>query len=407
MNSKTILVGDIGGTNSRLFLFKVNLNEISAHGLKTGQVAPGTLLYKEEYENKGYSRFEDIVLKFLDTAKEVAAAEIPVAACLAAAGPVSKNSVSFTNRGWTISGSKLKKVFGINTVKIVNDFVGAGYGLLTLNHAEDCYTLQSAPPQTDAPIACIGAGTGLGQCFLTPNDVDGSYKCFSSEGGHAEYAPRTPIETEMLAYLKQKFNHAHRVSVERIVSGTGLANIYEFLSIKYKGDIDPVVHKQILDNPETAGKIIANNPQCKLCQQTMEIFVTAYGSEAGVAALKWMPKGGLYLAGGLTPKNLELLKGRDGPFMRALRDKGRVSGFLADIPIYAVLKEDLGVRGAHWVAVQDMIKLAETFESHKPLTNLTLRSTENAVRGSYSFVGWGVAAVLATVVVGLLLDRKK
>lgn len=147
-----------------------------------------------------------------------------MSACLAFAGPVKDNKAELTNRkGWEIVGSELQSEFGIKAVKIANDFLAVGYGLLTLDEETECIALQRAPKQTNAPIACIGAGTGLGECFLCP--ANGSYECFPSEGGHAEFAPRNDEEIGLLKYLSKKFAQHHRISIERVVSGPGLANV--------------------------------------------------------------------------------------------------------------------------------------------------------------------------------------
>jgi glucokinase len=151
-------------------------------------------------------------------------------------------------------------------VLIVNDFLAVGYGLLTLNEATECVCLHDAPKIKSAPIACVGAGTGLGECFLTPDASTGAYRCFPSEGGHAEFAPRNEVsifavrivifiknhlvavaqlEIELLTFLKHKFEQKHRVSVERVVSGIGLANVYEFLASKYPAKVDLVTHHQV------------------------------------------------------------------------------------------------------------------------------------------------------------------
>lgn len=149
----------------------------------------------------------------------------PDCACFAVAGPVSNNCVRFTNlESWSIDGDELQASLGIKRVRLVNDFLAVGYGLLTLDEAKECYVLQHAQKQVNAPIACIGAGTGLGECFLTP-DIDGTYTCFPSEGGHAEFAPKDEIEMELLHHLKERFIQRHRISVERVVSGSGLANV--------------------------------------------------------------------------------------------------------------------------------------------------------------------------------------
>lgn len=199
----------------------------------------------------------------------------------------------------------------------------------------------------------------MGQCFLTPNETDGSYQCFPSEGGHAEFAPRNDIEVALLNFLKTKFKQRNRVSVERVVSGTGLVNIYEFLSRQYPELVDAELNAKIDGAGDLKGMFIATNQSNPVCKMTMEIFITAYGAEAGVAALKWLPYGGLYLTGGLTPKNIDLIKDPNGPFLTALQDKGRVSGMICSIPIFAVMVENLGERGAHYMSfklLQELVK---------------------------------------------------
>jgi glucokinase len=251
---------------------------------------PGKLLFGEKYQNENFESFVHCVRTFF---KSAAINKPPLAACLAVAGPVKDNAVRFTNRlSWSIQGDLLGSELGIKSIRLINDFLAVGYGLLTLDEDNECITLQSAPKQSAAPIACIGAGTGLGECFLTPT-ADGEYNCFPSEGGHSEYAPRNDLETAMLCYLKDKFAQRHRVSVERVVSGTGLANVYEFLATYKPDQINPHVHSLIEAAGDMKGGVIATNQDnCRLCKLTMEIFTTAYGAEAGVAALKWLPFGG-------------------------------------------------------------------------------------------------------------------
>ena len=147
---------------------------------------------------------------------------------------------------------------GIQRVRLVNDFVANGYGLLTLDHEKECVCLQRAPHVAGAPIACIGAGTGLGECFSTATEVGKEYDTYASEGGHAEFAPRNDLETELLTFLKKKFAQRNRVSVERVVSGTGLANVYEFLSTKYKSKVIKAVHDEFLAAAGLKKKTVLN-----------------------------------------------------------------------------------------------------------------------------------------------------
>jgi len=178
-------------------------------------------------------------------------------ASLAVAGPVDNNRVVFTNNNWTIDGTAIAREFGIGEVMLMNDFVANGYGLLTLDlspGSKDVKLLQDAPKVPGAPMACVGAGTGLGEVFLTNpgTDVEG-YTAYPTEGGHAEFAPRTPLEFELLAYLMAKFQAKHRVSIERVVSGRGLANVFEFLC-QHK-DFRDQADKAVVSKFELAGDL--------------------------------------------------------------------------------------------------------------------------------------------------------
>jgi glucokinase len=194
-------------------------------------------------------------------------------------------------------------------------------------------------------------------------------QCFPSEGGHVEYAARNDLEVALFHYLNHKFETKHRISVERVVSGTGLANVYEFLAQHYPNRVDATLHASFLqadpdDKPkviseraheelnetttETHGKEKKEEPS--LCRLAMNIMMSAYGCEVGSSAIKWIPTGGLFVTGGLTPKNMQFIAGEHTEFMQSYLHKGRVSTILQRIPLYAVLVEDLGIRGAHKVA---------------------------------------------------------
>lgn len=389
-----VLVGDCGGTNNRMQVYRVPHEELRRMETR-GHKAPGELVHSKEFANMDYitqgKGWTDMYGDFMDevTAKLGVAKVDITTCCLAVAGAVMNNSVTFTNikPSWTLDGEVLQQELGIDKVQLVNDFVANGYGILTLDESQECHIIQHAPKIPGAPIACIGPGTGLGECFLTAGSFNSSdepeYVAFPSEGGHAEFAPRNDLEFEMLNYLKDKFKQKNRVSVERVISGRGLANIYEFLcqhpTWGQKGEKN--VKAEFLKAGDLQGKVVAVNvDRCELCEKAMHIFVEAFGSEAGVCALKWLPYGGLYLAGGLTPKNIHhidyvhvdevsqrvsirdavtrSLKVKEaGTFMKAFRDKGRLSPILEHIPIYAVMDQSLGQRGAHYVAAKLLRKV--------------------------------------------------
>jgi len=292
---ETILAGDIGGTNTRFTIYQVNRDDPEVKkGLSPGALAPGSKLFEMKYLNHEYPSFVDVLQKFLLEAK---VKKPPVTACFAVAGPVSDNKVTFTNRAsWSIDGALIETELGIQKVRLINDFLAVGYGLLTLDEEVECICLQvSQIPHClgvllysaltlscisqrgkrnlSSPIACIGAGTGLGECFLAP-DNDGTYLCFPSEGGHADFAPRGPVEEGLLQYLKEKFKQAYRVSVERVVSGTGLVNIYEYLAATRPAEVDAEIQKKVDEDGELAGATIATNTQNAICRDAMQLFAS-------------------------------------------------------------------------------------------------------------------------------------
>ncbi len=153
---------------------------------------------------------------------------------------------------------------------------------------------------------------------------------------------------ELLEYLKKKFDCDNRISVERVVSGRGLANVYEFLAQYFPDRVDSAVHKQFLNAKDQQGRVIGENSGKKgsLAALATEIMISAYGSEVGNACLKFVPTGGMFVTGGLTPKNIGMIQGMDSLFMKAYLDKGRMNHLLETIPLFAVMTEDVGLRGA-------------------------------------------------------------
>lgn len=342
--------GDCGGTNTRLSLWATTTHQAQAALLSGQNMQMGQPLFAQKYQNEHYSSFVQVLQLFL---KEAQAPKVPTVCVLACAGPILNNTVTFTNveTGWMISGDALATELGIPTVRLINDFAAMGYGLLTLQKHE-VHELHGATRDPHGPIATIGAGTGLGECFLTPNANSTTYQCFACEGGHADFAPADDLEVELLNFLKTKFNEKSRVSVERVISGIGLSNIYEFLAQKFPKKVDSAVHQEWKEAGAMQGAVISRHAtKNALCGQAMDIFVAAYGREAGNAALKYFPRGGFYITGGLAPKNIEHLT-RNNAFINAYFDKGRVSAALKDIPLYVVTSEDIGERGAYLFAIQ-------------------------------------------------------
>lgn len=335
-----LLAGDIGGTKTFLRLVE------SIDGVRQS-------VYEALYSSRDFPDLVPIVQRFLAAAgHQLGKILLPEKACFAIAGPVVNDTSLLTNLGWFLDARRLEKELEIAKISLINDFAAVGYGILGLE-AEDLYTLQDVTPQIDAPIAVIGAGTGLGQGFLIQQA--GGYQVFASEGGHADFAPRTGLEFQLLQYLREKYDIG-RISVERVVSGQGVVALYQFLRDKgiapESTEIGQVMRtwehetgqkEKSVDPAATIAKAALEKSD-RLCEQTLQMFVDAYGAEAGNLALKLLPYGGLYVAGGIAAKILPLIK--EGQFLRAFGQKGRVSPLLERVPVQVVLNPQVGLIGA-------------------------------------------------------------
>ena len=224
---KWALAADVGGTNTRLMLYAVD----PAAPIVERRTAPGALVCEQKFRNIEFGSLLEIIELFLSELEDGSAASpshpVPAAACLAVAGVVFANSARLTNLDWVVTGSEIAGQLGIGRVEVINDFVAQGFGVLTLGD-DEVETLHAAPPVPDAPIVVLGAGTGLGEAYLTMGP-QGQYVCYPSEGGHKEWAPRGAgsdmTQIELLRHLKIKFAGWNRISVERVVSGLGICNI--------------------------------------------------------------------------------------------------------------------------------------------------------------------------------------
>ncbi len=333
-----VLAGDIGGTKTILRLLKV---ENQGRDRKT--------LHEVKYTSREFIDIVPMVKGFLASVNN----SPPSSACLAIAGPVINQTSKLTNLNWYLDKQRLQTELNIPTVSLINDFAAVSYGILGLNDTE-IHTLQTGEKQPQTPIAVLGAGTGLGEAFLIPQGD--SYQVFATEGGHADFAPRSELEFQLAEDIKRR-NQIDRVSVERVVSGQGIVSIYQFLRDRESNLEDPTIAKdiriweeEIANNREKTidpAAIIARSAlsgQDSLCLQTMEIFIEAYGVEAGNLALKLLPYSGVYLAGGIATKILPLLQ--DDRFLQAFREKGRMKKILQDIPVHIVLNPQVGLLGS-------------------------------------------------------------
>ncbi len=337
-----ILAGDIGGTKTLLRLAHKHSDKLEA-------------LYEQRFASASYASFTDVLREFLETAK-IHLGDLPnlSGACLGIAGPVRDRRSQLTNLGWSFDSDRLAEEFNIAHVSLINDFVAVGYGVLGLQ-PNDLYTLQKGNVKERSPIGVIGAGTGLGEAYLGWNGD--RYEVYATEGGHTDFAPRNELEIELLQYLQKRHD---RVSVERVVSGMGIVAIYQFLRDRQfapesaevaekvrlweSGDLNADVAAAIANAALNNYGINSETNVDHLATQTMQMFVEAYAVEVGNLALKLIPNGGLYIAGGIAPKILPLFQ--DGKFLQILKNKGRVNSVLEDIPIHIVLNPEVGLIGA-------------------------------------------------------------
>jgi len=314
------LAGDVGGTKVHLALFDFINGKLECSRDKI-------------FPAKSYSGLEEIVTEFLGAFKVTAA-------CFGVPGPVRNGRLRLTNLPWTLDSNELSVSLGIKHVFLINDLEANGYGVSELT-AEQIYTLSEGDVSQIGNRALIAAGTGLGEALLIWSD--GSHSPYPSEGGHADFAPRNEDEIDLLRFLKQKYNG--RISTERVVSGIGLTNIYEFLR-EVRGLDEPnwLAERIAAEDPNAVITELALGAKSEICEKALDMFVSAYGAEAGNFALKLLSVGGVYIGGGIAPRILEKLK--DGTFMKAFTDKGRLSQLLINMPVRIILESRAALLGA-------------------------------------------------------------
>jgi glucokinase len=315
-----ILAGDVGGTKVHLALY---------------DFIDGKLKYTrdKQFPAKDYTGLEAIVKEFLG-AEEVSAA------CFGVPGPVRDGRLRLTNLPWTLDSRELQTSLGIGHVFLINDLEANGYGVAELSGSQ-IFTLSEGDAGQAGNRALIAAGTGLGEGLLIWNGR--THTPYPSEGGHGDFAPRNEDEIDLLRFLKQKYNG--RISYERVVSGMGLTNIYEFLHEVRGMEVSASLAARIAkEDPNAVITELALAKQSEICEKALDMFVAVYGAEAGNLALKLLSVGGFYIGGGIAPRILEKLK--DGTFIKAFTDKGRLSQLLINMPVRVILDSRAALLGA-------------------------------------------------------------
>jgi glucokinase len=321
-----ILAGDIGGTHARLAFFQANNGHLK-------------LVSETAFPSREYPGLEAIVSTFID--KEGLGVD---AACFGIAGPVRNGRVEVSNLPWIVESSRLARELRVNSTYLINDLEASAWGIGALGR-EDVATLNEGAAGAQGNQAVIAAGTGLGQAGMF---WDGrQHHVFACEGGHADFGPRNEVEIDLLKYLLAKFD---RVSYERVLSGPGLVNIYDFLRDTGRAK-EPkwLAEKLATGDPAATISKAALGGESPLCEQALDMFVSIYGAEAGNLALKVLATGGVFLSGGIAPKILPKLK--DKKFQEAFLDKGRMRPLLEAIPVRVIVNENAGLLGAARCAV--------------------------------------------------------
>lgn len=322
-----VLSGDIGGTKTRLAVIEVNGAQLNT-------------LREVSYPSQNYLTFDELVADFLH------GSDTPSRAGFGIAGPVQGRVVQTTNLPWRIDADALQRQFGFARCVLLNDLEATACGLPALG-AADLFTLHEGIANAIGNAAVIAAGTGLGEAGLF---WDGhAHQPFATEGGHTSFTASDDREFALLKYLQQRYEH---VSWERVVSGMGIVALYEFMCHYHHATVPAWLNVEMEQGDVAAA--IANagmSERDELCVETLDWFLQLYGAETSNMALKMMSRGGVYLGGGIAPKILSRLK--NGIFLKAFFNKGRMRPLLEAMPVKVILNDKAALYGAALFAARD------------------------------------------------------
>lgn len=321
-----ILAGDIGGTKTTLALLSKS---------EDGSIV---LQHEQTFSSSDFLEFDDVLAKFLPAETQLDSA------CFGVAGPVIGQRCEPTNLPWLLDAEALKKTLRTYRVRLLNDLEAMSLGMLCLDE-KDWVELNPNAKAQAGNMAVIAAGTGLGEAILY---WDGErHHPIATEGGHCDFAAQTVQQDQLSNFLRKKYNG--HVSFERLVSGMGFGNIYDFLVENGFAPLCPAVpdsaYPSVYGSDRNA--IISRlgiNGEDPLCTETIRLFVELYGAEAGNLALKSFATGGVFIGGGIGPKIRSALE--SGKFIEAFKAKGRFSGFLDTVSVKLSLNPRVPLMGA-------------------------------------------------------------
>jgi len=323
----TILAGDIGGTKTLLQL---------------ADLAVGSsydIIFEKRYVSAEWNHLTPMVQDFL----QAAAGETSVqasAACFGIAGPVNGRNARTTNLPWQLNADDMERDLNIDKIRFINDFQAVGYGIEALSE-DDIVVLNQGNEVTHGTRVILGAGTGLGQCLLAWQGEH--YEVIASEGGHVDFSPTDAEQVALLQHTQKKFS---RCTWERVVSGKGINNIHNYMLEAYPGEETSELNQaRSTGDPTAAISIAAANGSDPLAMRSMDLFCKLYGAQAGNLGLAGLAVGGVYVAGGVAPRIIDMLK--NGLFMEAFMDKEeRMQSLLSNMPVRVVVNAKVGLMGS-------------------------------------------------------------
>jgi len=322
-----ILAGDVGGTKVHLAIYNFVGGRLD-------------LVREKKFPSSEYGSLDEVVRAFLGEGGQTK--EEIVAACFGCPGPVRDGRLKLTNLPWTLDERELEKSVGIEHIFLINDLEANGYGIPELA-PDKVFALLKGDPKAVGHRGLVSAGTGLGEALLIWDAKTQKHRPIPSEGGHCDFAARNDREIALLEYLRRTLNG--RVSFERVVSGLGIKNVYAFLRDDQKMEEPAWLRDRIQsEDPNAVIGQCGEDGSSEICAETLRMFASAFGAEAGNVGLKVLAAGGIYLGGGIAPKILKTLQG--GEFAQAFLDKGRLSPLLEAMPVRVILDDTCALLGA-------------------------------------------------------------
>jgi glucokinase len=341
-----VLAGDVGGTKTALAMIEIGARSHS-------------FVRVRRYRSREWAGLDVILEHFLERERV-----LPSAATFGVAGPVRDGRARVTRLPWSVDERTLAARLRPAPVAIVNDLVAAALGLPRLPRSR-LATLLPGKAEPRGPIGLIAAGTGLGQAALVPTPA--GPVVVPSEGGHADFGPRDEREDRLVTYLRRRHG---RVSRDRVLSGEGLGDLYDFLSAGRQGRTPPALARALAGGDRAAAiSRFGLAGRDRVCREALSMFASIYGSEAANLAIQYQATGGVCLAGGIAPKILPVLRGR--AFRDSFRSKPPMEELLAGIPVKVVLDPRLPLLGAaadaHRTAIETTRRRSKTTSRRRSL----------------------------------------